>query len=148
MTSSSSTLAVGLGDVPVIVLVLGVLVLCATTVVTAFNLPGRRWGRHGWVIERRQHRRRATDRRARHDGTDGVLTTATVRLAGPTDHRSAIALPPTTAGLDQLDHLDDPEAVIAHLLDTDPQLLARVMSDWIRDDDARPTPADPEPGAP
>ena len=141
-------MAAGLGDVPVIVLVIGVVVLCITTVVTAFNLPSRPWGRHGWVLERRQHRRRDTDRRSRHDGTDGVITAATVRLADPNGRRPPIALPPApTDGRrpDPLAQLDDPEAVIAHLLDTDPELLARVMSDWIRNDDIRPAPPTPEP---
>jgi hypothetical protein len=139
-----STVAAGLGDLPVIVLVVAVLVLCATTLVTAFNLPDRRWSRHGWVLERRRHRRRASDRREAHDSA-GVITSATVRLA---DRPAAIALPPAataTGGVDELDRLDDPEAVISHLLDTDPELLARVMSEWIRADDvpSTPPPSDP-----
>lgn len=139
-----STVAAGLGDLPVIVLVVAVLVLCATTLVTAFNLPDRRWSRHGWVLERRRHRRRASDRREAHDSA-GVITSATVRLADrPADRPAAIALPPAAATsdrVDELDRLDDPEAVISHLLDTDPELLARVMSDWIRADDVPPTSA-------
>jgi hypothetical protein len=116
------------------VFVVGVLVLCITTVVAVFNLPGQRWGRHGWVVERRQHRRRASDRRAHHHGSHGMIAATTVRLADTPAPGAAIALPSASTSERPIDQLDDPEAVITHLLDTDPQLLARVMSEWIRDD--------------
>jgi len=145
------TLAVAGGDVSVLVLVVCVLVLCATTAVMALNLPTRRWPSHGWVIERRQQNRRAHDRAVTHrdplasldagergdvhptlDGGSTIHVTGRDRDAPPFVLPAAPAAPPPAASMAPL---DEAEAVITELLDTDPELLARLMSEWIRDDE-------------
>lgn len=134
------TLAVTRSDVPVLVLVLGVLVLCATTVVMALNLPSRRWARNGWVVERRQQPRRANDRRGTHRNPD-VDEVTTIRLAGRDHDGGLFALLAASHPIRSTASLDDPEGVIIELLDTNPELLARVMSEWIRNDERDgPTP--------
>jgi len=145
------TLAVAGGDVPVLVLVVCVLVLCITTAVMALNLPARRWPRHGWVIERRQQHRRAHDRAVTHrdplasldagargdvhptlDGGTTIHVTGRDRVVAPFALPVAPAAPSPARGTAPI---DEAEAVITELLDTDPELLARLMSEWIRDDE-------------
>jgi len=147
------TLAVAGGDVSVLVLVVCVLVLCAATVVMALNLPTRRWPRHGWVIERRQQHRRAHDRAVTHrdpipsleagargdaradlDGGPTIHVTGRDRDAPPFVLPAAPAAPPPPPA-PSMAPIDEAEAVITELLDTDPELLARLMSEWIRDDE-------------
>ena len=149
------TLAVAGDDVSVLVLVACVLVLCVTTVVMALNLPTRRWPRNGWVIERRQQHRRAHDRAVTHrDPLAGLPAAAGARGdvhptldGGTTSHVTgrdrdvapfvlspapAAPFPPPARSTAPI---DEAEAVISELLDTDPELLARLMSEWIRDDE-------------
>jgi len=147
------TLAVAGGDVSVLVLVACVLVLCVTTVVMALNLPTRRWPRNGWVIERRQQHRRAHDRAVTHrdplaslpagargdvhptlDGGTTIHVTGRDRKVAPLVLPAAPAAPPPPPSRSTAP-IDEAEAVITELLDTDPELLARLMSEWIRDDD-------------
>jgi len=144
------TLAVAGGDVPVLVLVVCVLVLCITTAVLALNLPTRRWPRHGWVIERRQHHRRAHDRAVTHRDPLASLDAGalgdvhptldggtTIHVTGRVLDAAPFVLPatPTPPPAASMAPLDEAEAVITELLDTDPELLARLMSEWIRDDE-------------
>jgi len=147
------TLAVADGDVPVLVLVVCVLVLCITTAVMALNLPTRRWPRHGWVIERRQQHRRAHDRAVTHrdplasldagarsdvqptlDGGPTIHVTGRDRDVEPFVLPAALAAP-TPPPAATMAPLDEAETVITELLDTDPELLARLMSEWIREDE-------------
>ena len=145
------TLAVAGDDVSVLVLVACVLVLCVTTVVMALNLPTRRWPRNGWVIERRQQHRRAHDRAVTHrdplaglpaagargdvhptlDGGTTIHVTGRDRDVAPFVLPAAPLPPPSRSTAP----IDEAEAVISELLDTDPELLARLMSEWIRDDE-------------
>ena len=144
------TLAVAGGDVSVLVLVVCVLVLCITTAVMALNLPTRRWPRHGWVIERRRQHRRAHDRAVTHRDPLASLDAGAsgdvhpTLNGGPTIHvtgRDRVVAPfvlpaaPTPPPAASMAPLDEAEAVITGLLDTDPELLARLMSEWIRDDE-------------
>ena len=147
------TLALARRDVPVLVLVVCVLVLCITTAVMALNLPTRRWPRHGWVIERRQQHRRAHDRAVTHrdplasldagargDAQPTLDGGTTIHVTGRDRDAAPFVLPvaptaPTPPPAASMAPLDEAEAVITELLDTDPELLARLMSEWIRDDE-------------
>lgn len=129
------TLALAGSDVPVLILVVGVLVMCVTTVVMALNPPSRRWSRHGWVVERRQQSRRSNDRRGAYRSAHDADGTTTVHISGRDWDGQPFALPAAPRPARSTAPLDDPEAVITELLDTDPELLARVMSDWIRNDE-------------
>ena len=146
------TLAVAGGDVSVLILVACVLVLCVTTVVMALNLPTRRWPRNGWVIERRQQHRRAHDRAVTHRDPLASLPAAagargdvhptldggsTIHVTGRDRDVASFALPaaPFPPPARSTAPIDEAEAVISELLDTDPELLARVMSEWIRNDE-------------
>ena len=142
------TLAVAGGDVPVLVLVVCVLVLCITTAVMALNLPARRWPRHGWVIERRQQHRRAHDRAVTHRdplasldaGASGDVHPTldggtTIHVTGRDRDVAPFVLPAAPPPAASMAPIDEAEAVITELLDTDPALLARLMSEWIRDDE-------------
>lgn len=149
------TLAVAGDDVSVLVLVACVLVLCVTTVVMALNLPTRRWPRNGWVIERRQQHRRAHDRAVTHrDPLAGLPAAAgargdvhptldggtTIHVTGRDRDVAPFVLPAAPAApflppARSTAPIDEAEAVISELLDTDPELLARLMSEWINDDE-------------
>jgi hypothetical protein len=130
------TVALAGSDVPVLALVFGVLVLCVTTVVMTLTPSTRRWPRNGWTVERRQHSRRSNDRRGTHRSAhfDGDGTT-TIHISGRENDGPPYALPAASRPARSTASLDDPEAVITELLDTDPELLARVMSEWIRNDE-------------
>lgn len=123
-------------DVPVVALVVGIVILIITTAVSALSLPELTFRRRRNVhlhFPPSVPRRVVTGRPA-----------ALPRTSADTDRIVAppIALPPApsapvdpyppSARRDAL--LDDAEAVIEHLIDNDPDLLADLFTRWINSD--------------
>lgn len=145
-------------DLPTAVLVLGVLVLCATSAVTALGLPS---------VERSRRRRRRSG--ARRSPADQLMPPVVARRVvtgrpatindGPPPPTArpvnAIELP-AGRNVDRVidhvdrapapgrrtfapDHLpknaDDAEAFISQLVDDDPERMAQLMMQWMNEDD-------------
>lgn len=131
MPTRAATLAIGLADVSLTIMLIGAIVLAGATVVMT-TLPDWRWPfrrkrtepappppAHPPAVQRRVVTGRAVV--LPPPGTPLPRQTATL----PDDRR------PTNADVVRA------EAMIDHFLDTDPEILAATMTAWIAQDDKR-----------
>ena len=153
MTAAVTAAVIAL-DIPSLLLLLGVFVLCITTAVTALSLPGFEWNsrrRRSSAIDEqsvldlvdppRNSRRVITGRPAALANiaafpiTAASIPTGAIELpAAPTASTGAVPrqIAPTPDRL--LTNVDRAEALIVQLVDTDPERMAKLMTQWINSD--------------
>ncbi len=129
----SATVAVGtLGaDLPIVVLGSSVVVLLACTALLSWTLPSIGWWRRWRTRSARSRpvRRRAVTGRPPALPVGPVPTASARRPLLPARQRAAAADVPRPD-----DGTSEAEAMIGHLLDTDPERIAWLMMHWIRHD--------------
>jgi hypothetical protein len=125
-------------DLPIILLGVSAIVLVASTVLLSISLPTLSWprlrrhaGRHRHQPIQATHRRIVTGSPAGRPAPHSPLALPPVdTLAGPRRQT------PTRPDIHEAsEEVTDAVATIEHLLDTDPQHLARLMMQWIRESD-------------
>lgn len=114
-------------DLATALLIAGIIVLCATTAITALALPsfGVYW------------RRRQRDDASATPATYGIVPpgpAARPALALPAPHRPSTPRDPNT-----IDDVDTAWAMIERMLEHDPDRLVEVLTTWITEDLADPS---------
>lgn len=122
-------------DVPILTLVASGIVLVVCTTLLSVTFPAFR------RPPRRRRARAAPTGRTEDAGQRLVVTGRPPALpsgpapVAPTVRRPARQIEAAPNVHQQRDGLSEAEATIEHLLDTDPDRLARLMMNWIRTDD-------------
>lgn len=126
-------------DIPSLFLVIGIVVLCATTAVTALSLPSLEWrrGRRGsergvvesLAMERPMMTRRVvTGRPASLPQVSSFLAPAAIELPpAPARQNARVPDGPRTK-------VDDAQDFISKLIDDEPERLAELMMQWMNSD--------------